>query len=239
MSSTASLPDDDAGALDILRAALGVLRDSPGIVAIYVVLALVTALSSTLGNFGSIIVLGLAIVLAARTLGLDGSDASNSLGVRLLLVLVAGIVAGIGVVIGYLFLVLPGIYLTLRLRLVAATVMLEDSGPIAALSRSFDLTEGHTWTVFGVWLVVSLVGLAVGGAVVLSMVPATSLTDPTALQPALRVASAASTLLTGPVVAASDAVMFGLFRTDDAAGADGTAGDTDDVAPNARVADER
>lgn len=65
-------------------------------------------------------------------------------------VVVACVVAGFGILFGFALLVVPGVFLTVRLRLVTAAVILEDSGPLEALGRSFDLTSTHPRTVFGV-----------------------------------------------------------------------------------------
>ncbi|WP_435102210.1 hypothetical protein [Halarchaeum sp. P4] len=228
------LPGRSAGALRVLRTALSVLPDAPGIVVVYVVLAFVTGLSTTIGNLLSAAVLGFAITLAAGVLQLDTEgEPSNSLGVRLLLAVIAAIVAGFVILIGIVFLVLPGLYLAIRLRLVAASVMLEDSGPLEALSRSFELTKGHTLTVFGVWAATTLLNVLVASVVVLALLGGVPSLDSQAalqaLQGALSVGAAAGTLVSGPLIATSDAVLFGMY-----AGSETTAQPTD---PTASVAE--
>ncbi|WP_188883821.1 hypothetical protein [Halarchaeum grantii] len=207
-----SLHDADPSARRALRAALSLLPSAPGIVVAYAGLAVVTVVSNTLGNLVSAVVLGAAIVLAAGALGLD-TDARNSLGVRLLLAVIAAIVAGIAIIIGFVFLVLPGVYLAVRL--VVAAVVLEDCGPLEALGRSLESTAGEGWTVFGVWLATTLLNAAVAGAVTLLLLGGVPALDTraglVALQNALPLAAALGTFVSGPVTAASDAVLYGWF----------------------------
>lgn len=204
--------DESAGALDILARAIRLLPRVPSILGIYALVAILSLLANGLGNFASIVGQSVAVLIAYRELGGE-ADASNSLGVQLLISLLAALVAGFGIVVGLVFLIVPGLYLMIRLRLVVAAVMLEDAGPLEALGRSFDLTSGHGWTVFGVWLVPFVATLPVLVAVVVATggISLSGAVDPTALQSSLRVAAAVSILLTGPVVAVSDAILYGLY----------------------------
>jgi len=91
--------------------------------------------------------------------------------------------------------------------------MLEDSGPLEAPSRSVDLTGHHTVTVFGVWLVPTLVGLAVAAGVVVvtgGVTPAGGI-DPATLRSSAPLAAGVSVLITGPITATADAIMYGLW----------------------------
>lgn len=207
--------DESAGAVAVLRTAVGVLPRVPTVVGIYVLVAILSLISNGLGNFASIVGQSVAVLLVYREIGGE-ADVNNSLGVRLLIALLAGLAAGIGIVIGLVFLVVPGLYLMIRLRLVAAAVMLEDSGPLEALGRSFDLTSGHGWTVFGVWLIPFVATLPVVVVLVVATggVSLSGSVDAAALQSGLRLATAVSILLTGPVVAAADAILYGLYGPD-------------------------
>ncbi len=57
-------------------------------------------------------------------------------------------------------LVLPGIFLTVAWSASVPALMLERIGPIRALGRSWELIQGHWWTVFGVLLIA--LGMVVG-----------------------------------------------------------------------------
>jgi hypothetical protein len=197
-----------SGALDILGDGVGVVRDNPLVVVPFLLLALVTLASTTLSNFLRIAVQAVVLVSAYSTLG-GQTDTSNSMPVRILIAFIASLIAGIVIVIGFLLLVLPGIYASLRLRLVIAAVILDDAGPLEALSRSIELTAGNTTTVFGVWAVLTVASLLLGGIVLVVVgVPSG---DPQAFQGVARLASAAATLLVAPVGVSANAVMFQEF----------------------------
>lgn len=65
-----------------------------------------------------------------------------------------GVVAGIGVVIGFFLIIVPGLYLITIWFVAAPVVVLERPGVFAALRRSRELVRGNGWQVFGVILVV-------------------------------------------------------------------------------------
>ncbi len=74
-------------------------------------------------------------------------------------VVAASIIAAIGFVAGLVLLVLPGIWLWLRLYVVAQTAAIEGGDWPTALRRSFALTRGSTWRVLGLLIVVYLINL--------------------------------------------------------------------------------
>jgi hypothetical protein len=68
-----------------------------------------------------------------------------------------GIIAGVGVVIGLILIVIPGLYLITIWSVAAPVVVLERPGAFAALRRSRELVRGNGWQVFGVILVLYVV----------------------------------------------------------------------------------
>jgi hypothetical protein len=77
------------------------------------------------------------------------------------------VLTGIGVGLGFLLFVVPGVILAVRWALAAPIVMLEGKGARAAMGRSRELVRGHGWAVFRVllnvwgrigvaWLLISL-----------------------------------------------------------------------------------
>jgi hypothetical protein len=222
-SDSLALPlDESAGPLAILREAVRLLPRVPVALALFVGVALLTLVSTSLGNLLDPLVGAVGVTAAYEELGGEVDD-GNSFGVRLLLVLVASLVAGVAILLGLVVLVLPGVYLILRLRLVTAAVMLEDSGPVAALGRSLELTRGRALTVFGVWLLPVLVGLSVGAVIVVATggVTLAGEVNPAAVQSGIRLAEGVLALVVSPVVATADAVMYALYGPDDL---DGSAG---------------
>lgn len=56
------------------------------------------------------------------------------------------------IIIGFLFLIVPGIILACRLVFVSYLVMDKNMEPIAALEKSWAMTKGHGWRIFGMGL---------------------------------------------------------------------------------------
>lgn len=70
-------------------------------------------------------------------------------GIRVLPVVVAAsIISGLGIFVGFLALVIPGIILMLRWMVVAQSAAIDHEGWIPALRRSAQLTDGHYGHVF-------------------------------------------------------------------------------------------
>ena len=70
--------------------------------------------------------------------------------------LVAGILAGIGIGIGLLLLIVPGLFLLTIWAVLAPVIVVERRDAIGAFGRSRELVRGHGWQVFGVILVLFL-----------------------------------------------------------------------------------
>jgi len=77
-----------------------------------------------------------------------------------LLSLISGLIIGVGL----LLLIVPGLYLVGRL-VTAAPIMVAENrrNPIEAIGRSFEITNGKGWAVFGLVFIVGLVAIIVGG----------------------------------------------------------------------------
>lgn len=116
----------------------------------------------------------------------------------------AGILVAIGVTIGFILLIIPGLFLLTIWAVVAPAVVLERPGVFAALGRSHELVKGNGWNVFGVIVLVFLLvfvvsfvaGLigAAGGDVVMVLV------------------QWAATVLVAPIAALATAVLYFALR---------------------------
>jgi hypothetical protein len=82
--------------------------------------------------------------------------------------ILVGIVAGIGIVIGFVLIIVPGLILITIWSVAAPVVVLERPGVFASLRRSRELVRGNGWQVFGVILVlyilVGVVSFIIEGA---------------------------------------------------------------------------
>lgn len=72
------------------------------------------------------------------------------------------VLLGIGVTIGFVLLILPGIYLMTIWAVAAPALVVERGGVFAAFGRSRELVRGHGWKVLGVILLVVLLALLAG-----------------------------------------------------------------------------
>jgi hypothetical protein len=156
---------------------------------VYLVAAVIeTVLTGALGLFGSLLA-GIVSIIAAFLLQaalvkavVDVRDGRADLSVGETLqaarpavgrVAIASIVAGIGIVIGFVLLIAPGLYLLTIWSLIVPVIVLEDVEPFGALERSRQLVSGYGWQVFGtlVLVFVMLLATALVIALVLSGLP--------------------------------------------------------------------
>jgi hypothetical protein len=113
-----------------------------------------------------------------------------------------GILFGIGVTIGFIFLVVPGLILLTFWSVGAPAIVVEGIGPIDAFKRSWQLVRGDAWAVFGTLLVVLLIVIVIG--VVLSAI-ANPIGDGEA---STWIASIISTTITAPIFAIAVTVLY-------------------------------
>jgi hypothetical protein len=85
---------------------------------------------------------------------------------------IVALLTGIGVFLGLLLLIVPGVYLATRWLVATPALVAEDLGPTAALGRSSELTEGRRWAVFGLMLLYLVVAwvIEVASAAVVGLV---------------------------------------------------------------------
>jgi hypothetical protein len=82
--------------------------------------------------------------------------------------ILVGIVAGIGIVIGFLLVIVPGLILITIWSVAAPVVVLERPGVFAALGRSRELVRGNGWQVFGVIFVLGVLVTVLSTAIELA-----------------------------------------------------------------------
>jgi hypothetical protein len=82
-----------------------------------------------------------------------------------LTLVLTGIVAGIGILIGFILFVVPGLILLTIWSLAAPVVVVERKGVKDALGRSRALVRGHGWQVFAVIVVLLLLNVVLGGVI--------------------------------------------------------------------------
>jgi Membrane domain of glycerophosphoryl diester phosphodiesterase len=150
--------------LDLLTALGRTVDDSDGGAALWALLALMVGL---VGTF---------LVQGALTLAVDDvrdGRIDTSIGElyartrpHLGALIVAGVLAAIGIGLGLLLLIAPGLYLLTRWALIVPTIVLEGRSAGESFGRSNDLTEGHRWAVLGVALVTLLASAVISNIVI-------------------------------------------------------------------------
>jgi hypothetical protein len=79
--------------------------------------------------------------------------------------ILVGIVAGIGIAIGFILIIIPGLILITIWSVFAPVIVLERPDGLGALGRSRELVRGNGWQVFGV-IVVLVIGVGIVSAVI-------------------------------------------------------------------------
>lgn len=77
--------------------------------------------------------------------------------------IVFGVLASIGIGIGFLLIVIPGLILLTFWSVGAPAIVVEGIGPFDAFGRSWSLVKGNAWPVFGVLFVTFIIVLVVQG----------------------------------------------------------------------------
>lgn len=161
-------------AVSTLLTALGWLTDYPALVGLFLLLAVLNAgvqlvpLAGLLGTLAGLVCSAVAHLYAADIV----ADRQPALGdhvgtaVRRLLSLVGiALATAVAVGIGTLLLVLPGIYLAVRLSLAPVACVVDGEGAVDSLSTSWTVAEGNLLKLFGITLATGLVSIAALAAV--------------------------------------------------------------------------
>ncbi len=77
--------------------------------------------------------------------------------------ILVGVVEGVGIVIGFILIVIPGLILLTVWSVAAPVIVLERPPGLKALGRSRELVRGSGWRVFGVILVLGVLVAVVAG----------------------------------------------------------------------------
>jgi hypothetical protein len=109
---------------------------------------------------------GQAVILYAAFQAMRGRDViiGDAIGrafSRFLSLLGISILVGLGVAIGFMLLIVPGIILALRWAVAVPACVVENKGPLESMRRSAELTKGHRWKIFGIWVLIAIVAIII------------------------------------------------------------------------------
>jgi hypothetical protein len=79
---------------------------------------------------------------------------------RLGTVFITGLLTGLGMLVGFCALVVPGLILLVRWWVAVPAAVIEGAGASAAMDRSVSLTEGNRWHVLALALIIGVIGYA-------------------------------------------------------------------------------
>jgi hypothetical protein len=118
--------------------------------------------------------------------------------------IVLSLLVGIGITLGLILLVVPGLFLWTVWAVAAPSLVIERRGVLTAMGRSRELVRGHGWRVFGVILVVLVLALL---AAILVGVLASGLGDG-----GVAVVQWAANVIVSPFTALVSAVLYFSLR---------------------------
>lgn len=129
-------------------------------------------------------------------------------GNRLGPLLVLAILSGVLLAIGYILLIIPGIYLTVTWSVATPALIFEGIGGVAALKRSYELVKGRWWVTFGALLAGLVAVIAASFIITLILGGIASSGSVDVILTLGAISRFISALLTYPLLAAIAAVIY-------------------------------
>jgi len=146
----------------IAESPASIVRDSdadtsPGMIVLQILAAAYWVFVLTVVKYGG----DLMYLRAIRNQKIEISEMFDGFRKNYLNIILANLLTFAIVGLGFVFLIVPGIILACRLAFVSYLVMDKYMEPIAAVEKSWEMTKGHGWQIFGMGLLV--IPIVIGG----------------------------------------------------------------------------
>lgn len=123
-------------------------------------------LAVAVGTIGSIVAGAAAAIVAAEAYAGVQSDWRRAMRIgvrRTLAIIIATIVIGVLIGIGFVLVIVPGIFLLISFAVVWESLIIEGIGPMDSIKRSWRLVSGERWRLFGAGLLIMIIAVIVFG----------------------------------------------------------------------------
>lgn len=127
-----------------------------GVTALLLLISILTTSNAVYSALSYIVLGGYIALLLAHYNGTTVKlDDMFDLDKRWIYFVFASILKGLLILLGFVALILPGIYIALRLTFVEMLVLDKEMRPVEALRASAELTDGHVWKLLAFMLCVT------------------------------------------------------------------------------------
>ncbi|MFC3958007.1 hypothetical protein ACFOUR_06430 [Halovivax cerinus] len=142
---------------------MGWLRENPALILVFLVGTVIVGFGSLIPFLGALFgilalyINGIAQLVARDELVGETPDIRGAAGEvlgRLLSLVGIWLISSVLIGVGFLFLIIPGIYLALRLSLAPAACVIDGENAFDSLSTSWEVAEGNLLKIFGLGLIV-------------------------------------------------------------------------------------
>ena len=153
------------GALDFFDLALNnpeVLESMPDAELVELLVDFITAMIWV--GIASAVVYGFLYLVAARAVAEEVATQPSGRSViaaafsSMLVWIIALAIISVGTSVGFLLLIVPGIWFAIGSSMTAPVIAIEGLGPIASIRRSFGLVKGNWWPTLGFLMLIGLIG---------------------------------------------------------------------------------
>ncbi len=134
-------------------------ENSPGMIILQIMAAAYWVFVLSVVKYGG----DLMYLRAIRNEKFEISEMFDGFGKNYINIILANLLTIAIVGLGFVFLIVPGIILACRLAFVSYLVMDKNMEPIAAVEKSWEMTKGHGWQIFGMGLLV--IPIVIGGLI--------------------------------------------------------------------------